>query len=247
MPHPVSALEGVRITSVAVGIWFTVAVSEARAVYSLGIADGCLGHGEIDEEENVSLPKRIEALEGIHVATVAAGKGHALALTRCGRVYSWGTSGPYSPVYGQHWSDSDDGGDGGDSDEDYYAVPHLITALLDERVRAIAAGSAMSCAMTDAGALYTWGQNDYGNLGHGDTIPRYRPTLVGVLDDIRVVEVSMHNKHTLALAADGSVYAFGEGARLGGVSRESDGGSEEVVARTLTPERIPNLKCMVPR
>jgi hypothetical protein len=46
-----------------------------------------------DQEENVFLPKRIEALDGIHVATVAAESFHALALVLCGRnrrVYSWG-------------------------------------------------------------------------------------------------------------------------------------------------------------
>jgi alpha-tubulin suppressor-like RCC1 family protein len=38
----------------------------------------------------VFLPKRIEALKGIQMASVAAGDDHALALTNCGRVYSWG-------------------------------------------------------------------------------------------------------------------------------------------------------------
>jgi hypothetical protein len=38
----------------------------------------------------VFLPKRIVALNGLHVVSVAAGFWHALALTRCGRVYSWG-------------------------------------------------------------------------------------------------------------------------------------------------------------
>jgi alpha-tubulin suppressor-like RCC1 family protein len=67
-----------------------VAVTEAGAVYSFGRADGRPGHEEIDEEEGMFLPKRIEALDGAHVATVAAGVSHALALTRCGRVYLWG-------------------------------------------------------------------------------------------------------------------------------------------------------------
>jgi alpha-tubulin suppressor-like RCC1 family protein len=38
----------------------------------------------------------------------------------------------------------------------------------------------------------------------------------------------MHTKHTLALAADGSVYAFGEGSGLG-ISYE--GAGEEAVER----------------
>lgn len=71
------------------------------------------------------------------------------------------------------------------------------------------------------------------------------PTLVTALHGIRVVAVSTHAKHTLALAADGSAYLFGEGPGLG-ISREGEGGSEEI-GRTLTPHSISNLTCMVPR
>jgi hypothetical protein len=41
-----------------------------------------------------------------------------------------------------------------------------------------------------------------------------RPKLVEGLRGIRMVEVSMGNKHTLALAADGTFYAFGTGLAL---------------------------------
>jgi alpha-tubulin suppressor-like RCC1 family protein len=117
----------------------------------------------------------------------------------------------------------------------------LITALLGERVRAIAAGRLVSCAVTEAGALYTWGRNEYGNLGHGDVRPRARPKLVQGLDGIRVVGVSIHTEHTLALAADGSVYAFGKGPGLG-ISQGAGDGDEVDGA---TPRRIPELVCMV--
>jgi alpha-tubulin suppressor-like RCC1 family protein len=173
LPFRVFALEGTRITSVAVGDSFTVAVTEAGAVHSFGIGDVSLGHGGGDQNEGVYFPKRIEALDGVHVDAVAAGTSHALALTRCGRVYSWGADGSISPVHGHGrgsdgGSDSDNGSDGGDKGDDSNHVPQLITALLGERVRAIAAGPDTSCAVTNAGALYTWGENHWGNLGHGD-------------------------------------------------------------------------------
>jgi alpha-tubulin suppressor-like RCC1 family protein len=76
-----------------------VAVTEAGAVYSFGMGDGRLGQGK-GAEEDVFRPKRIEALDSIHVVTVAAGDLHTLALTRCGRVYSWGGNGLDSPVHG---------------------------------------------------------------------------------------------------------------------------------------------------
>jgi alpha-tubulin suppressor-like RCC1 family protein len=142
--------------------------------------------------------------------------------------------------------DSDGGGIGDDdSEDDSLFFPQLITTLLGVRVRAIAAGPRSSCAVTDAGALYyTWGYNTYGILGHGDVLNRYRPNLVQGLQGIPIVGVSMAFKHTLATAADGSVYVFGEGFGLG---ISSGGEGEKMIGRTLTPQRIPNLNCMVPR
>jgi alpha-tubulin suppressor-like RCC1 family protein len=151
VPHRVLAFEGLRIASVAVGVGFTVTVTEAGAVYSFGMGDGRLGHGEGDENVFMFLPKRIEALDGVHVATVAAGGFHALALTRCGRVHSWGADGTTNPVHGLGNATAT----GGDRDQSDYYVPQLIPALLGKHVWAIVAGPKMSCAVTDAGALYT--------------------------------------------------------------------------------------------
>jgi alpha-tubulin suppressor-like RCC1 family protein len=174
VPRRVRVFAGVRIASVAAGCGFTVAVTEAGAVFSFGMADGRLGHGRDDEEEHVYFPKRIEALDGIHVAIVAVGVSHALALTRCGRVYSWGAQGGESPVHGLG-NDSDGSSDGDERIDCDYFIPRVIKSLLGNRVRAIAAGEHMSCAVTEAGALYTWGENGYGNLGHGQTRHQNKP------------------------------------------------------------------------
>jgi alpha-tubulin suppressor-like RCC1 family protein len=241
VPHRVLALEGVRIASVAVGVGFTVAVTEAGAVYSFGVADGRLGHGHEgrDEDEDVFLPRRIEALDGIHIRTVAAGKHHTLALTWCGKVYTWGAIDRDSPLH-DLGSESNGGGDGDNRNDEHFFNPQLVTALVG--VRAIAAGPCMSCAVTVAGALYTLGDNEHGNLGHGDVRSRNRPTLVQGLQGICIVAVSIDLWHTLVLAADGSVYSFRKGLGLG-ISGE--GG--EVLSSAHTPQEFPGLVCMVPR
>jgi alpha-tubulin suppressor-like RCC1 family protein len=138
-------------------------------------------------------------------------------------------------------SDTDGESDSDDEDDHHYCTPWLVTALLNERVRTIAAGPYMSCAVTDAGALYTWGCNEYGDLGHGDVRDRDRPTLVQGLQGIRVVSVSVHEKHTLALAADGSVYAIGMGS---GLSFGHEG--HEDVQSAYNPHKVPGLVCKVP-
>ena len=47
-------------------------------------------------------------------------------------------------------------------------VPALVQGQLSGlKVVSIAAGESHSAAITDKGALYTWGRGNYGRLGHG--------------------------------------------------------------------------------
>jgi alpha-tubulin suppressor-like RCC1 family protein len=127
-PYCVFGLEGIRIASVAVGPHFRVAVTEAGAVYSFGEGDRRLGHGD-NNRDDVFLPERIEALDGIHVVAVAAGAHHALALTRCGKVYWWGRDDVNSI-----FEDDSDGGNDSDDRGNHVYLPQLITALLGQHV-----------------------------------------------------------------------------------------------------------------
>ena len=42
-----------------------------------------------------------------------------------------------------------------------------VQGLSSVKVVVIAAGESHSAAITDKGALYTWGRGNYGRLGHG--------------------------------------------------------------------------------
>jgi alpha-tubulin suppressor-like RCC1 family protein len=159
-------------------------------------------------------------------------------------VYSWGSRGRDSLRSGLGKSSDDESNSEDDSDYADSCSPQLITALRGRRVQAIAASLERSCAVTDTGALYTWGRNTRGALGHGDVRYRERPALVTALHGIRVVGVSMHTEHTLALTADSSVYSVGEGAGLG-ISLEGE--NEEKDGSLLIPRKLANLTCMVPR
>ena len=46
--------------------------------------------------------------------------------------------------------------------------PTLITALSGKNVVYVSCGNAYSAAITEEGALYTWGKGSCGRLGHGE-------------------------------------------------------------------------------
>ena len=68
-------------------------------------------------------------------------------------------------------------------------VPTRVGALAGVAVTAVCGGSAASHCMVIAedGRVFTWGRNETGQLGHGDTEDRAAPTEVKALEGIKVV------------------------------------------------------------
>jgi len=120
-------------------------------------------------------------------------------------------------------------------------------------VRVIAAGNMHNCAVTESGALFTWGDHEWGKLGHGasDTwdLPWRRrnsnagftllPTRVKALEGVNVVSVSAGCFHTLAVAEDGTLYGWGDD-RNGCIS--SDGDASLAPRPQCTPRLISDLR-----
>ena len=122
--------------------------------------------------------------------------GFALALTEEGTVYSWG-DGDYGKLgHGNSFS---------------YKKPQRIRGELEGKsVVVISAGYRHSGAVTEDGVLYTWGEGDFGRLGHGDSQSRDVPTMVKDIGPVS--QIACGAAHTLALSEDGrTVWSFGSG------------------------------------
>lgn len=64
--------------------------------------------------------------------------------------------------------------------------------------------------VTEDGKVLTWGRNDRGQLGHGDTIRRDEPTEVESLKDYEIVSGAVGRGHTLFLTSKGQVFGCGD-------------------------------------
>jgi len=193
LPKKIEALAGRRVVAVSAGGDHSIALTADGAVWSWGFGGwGQLGHGD---EQNQWQPKKVEALAGQRVVAVSAGGGHSFALTADGAAWSWGSGG-----FGML----------GHGDEQDQLLPKKTEALAGRRVVAVSAGN-HRLALTSDGAVWSWGNGAFGELGHGDEQDQLLPKKVEALAGQRVVAVSAGREHSLALTADGAAWSWGGG------------------------------------
>lgn len=149
---------------------------------------------------------------------IAAGYSHSAAVKDDGSVWTWGNN----------WKGQL--GDGTDGTNRGKLAPVKVTGLSD--VVSVAAGSYFTAAIKQDGTVWTWGNNDNGQLGDGTTTNRNTPVQVSGISDI--VALSAGQNHIAALKADGTVWAWGNNS-----SGQLGDGTENY--ETTTPVQVKGL------
>ncbi|RVE74076.1 hypothetical protein OJAV_G00037550 [Oryzias javanicus] len=182
-PKLVDALQGHRVIDVACGSGDaqTLCLTDDDMVWSWGDGDyGKLGRGGSD---GCKVPMKIDSLTGLGVVKVECGSQFSVALTKSGAVYTWG-KGDYHRL--------------GHGSDDHVRRPRQVQGLQGKKVIAIATGSLHCVCCTEDGEVYTWGDNDEGQLGDGTTNAIQRPRLVAALQGKKINRVACGSAHTLA-------------------------------------------------
>ncbi|NXL87493.1 HERC5 ligase, partial [Alectura lathami] len=89
--------------------------------------------------------------------------------------------------------------------------PQPVKGLKGIPLAQIAAGGAHSVAVSLSGAVYSWGKNNFGQLGLGHTEDRDCPSYIKALEHWKTVFISCGADHTAVLSKDGLVCTFGAG------------------------------------
>uniref|UniRef100_T1JES7 HECT-type E3 ubiquitin transferase n=1 Tax=Strigamia maritima TaxID=126957 RepID=T1JES7_STRMM len=197
MLQPKNAKFFANAQQVEAGQYCTFLIQSEGSVSACG--KGSYGRLGLGDSNNQSQPKQLTFDSRVFIKKISSSKGsdgHTLALTADGEVYSWG-DGDYGKL-----------GHGNSSTQKY---PKLIQGPLQGKVvKCISAGYRHSAAVTEDGELYTWGEGDYGRLGHGDSSSRNMPTCVK--DISNVGQVVCGSSHTIAISQEGrTIWSFGSG------------------------------------
>ncbi|XP_006111115.2 E3 ISG15--protein ligase HERC5 [Pelodiscus sinensis] len=161
-------------------------------------SEGKLSEHSISNTANKSQSKErlLKELTNRYIVQIACGDHHSMALSKGGELFTWGQNSYGQLGTGKHLSTCE---------------PQLVEELRDIPLAQIAAGGAHSLALSLSGAVYSWGKNDFGQLGLGDTENKYNPSYIRALEHKKTVYISCGGEHTAVLSQDGLVYTFGAG------------------------------------
>jgi alpha-tubulin suppressor-like RCC1 family protein len=185
VPVQVGVLSGV--SNVAAGKYHSLALKNDGTVWGWGDnSTGQLGNGTFTI---TNLPTETLNLTGM--LAVAAGGGHSLAIKNDRTVWGWG--------------ENSQGQVGDGTTIAYTNYPIQVVDL--SNVSAVTAGEVHSLALKNDGTIWSWGGNEYGQLGNGTLTGTNRPTRVNGVTN--AIAIAAGQYHSLALLSDGTVVAWG--------------------------------------
>jgi uncharacterized repeat protein (TIGR01451 family) len=189
-PAQVTGISGVK--AIATTISHCLFLKSDKTVWAAGRnGSGELGIGNTSAHyEPVPVPVLT------NVKAVAVGDEFSLALKEDGTVWAWGNN-----------FDGQLGPNGGATDFDPHPTPVQLTGL--PAITAIAAGDDFCLALAADGTVWSWGDNNSGQLGQGPQhggrfTPEQIPNFGGV------AAISGGYNHSAALKTDGTVWAWGD-------------------------------------
>jgi alpha-tubulin suppressor-like RCC1 family protein len=110
--------------------------------------------------------------------------------------------------------------------------PKLIEELCFKKIINFSYGLNFVIALTINGKVFSWGRNDYGQLGHGSMNNYFnKPLMIEVLSNENISTICCGSHHSIALTEKGEVYAWGQN-RLGQI------GNGEKCTEELKPIKI---------
>jgi alpha-tubulin suppressor-like RCC1 family protein len=203
-PMPVTTLAKMRVVCCAMGRNHTLCLTDKVQVFSWGSNTfGQLGLEGVTT--SVAYPQELPALRDLNVKDVACGGFHSLLCTWTYEIYTCGKG----------WHGQLGQGDYESLTAQSKTLPYFkkIANGLGAGYKCVRVfgGTEVSGALTEDGAVFTWGHGSQSQLGHGILNNESKPRRVERLAKQRIVDLAMGKSHCIALSSDGLPWAWGKG------------------------------------
>ncbi|XP_015760030.1 PREDICTED: X-linked retinitis pigmentosa GTPase regulator-like isoform X1 [Acropora digitifera] len=192
VPKAIEALSDQLFKMIACGSEFSAVITEQGQLYTWGSSsEGQTSHGDKDCDVPTKVQLRIKAV------AVACGYYHMAVVSEDGSLFTCGEN---------------ESGKLGLDDSKLGDTSHLQKVNINEHVISVACGGNHTAAVTTCGKLFTFGQGDHGQLGHGSLcLECDSPKQVARLETIRVKHVTCGESHTAVITKHGNLYTCGDG------------------------------------
>jgi alpha-tubulin suppressor-like RCC1 family protein len=187
------------LAAIAPGGLHGLVVAKDGTIFSFGLnTSGRTGLGTSNGTALVPTPILTTNLSGEKIVEAAAGFQTSLLLSSEGNVYGMGTNRV--------------AGIGNFDGNSLVATPIDATNLAGKRVTQIATTDLHGLLLTEDGTVFAVGQNSSGKTGLRTSVG-YAGVATAIdttnLDNRRIVQIAAGREHSLILAEDGTVFAFG--------------------------------------
>ena len=196
--EPVAVATALRFDSIDAGANHTCGLSAGGSAYCWGRNN----RGQLGDGSNVNRLVPVAVTGGLSFEILTAGGfdiGHTCGIVSGGVAYCWGDN---------------ERGQLGITTHDLAAHPAPVPVAGGLAFVSITAGLGRhTCALTDVGAAYCWGENTFGALGDSSMTDKSSPVVVSgglVLDQLIA---GGFIGHTCGLTAAGAAYCWGENER----------------------------------
>ena len=184
-PAPDGAIQFAAVTS---GYFHSCGLTLAGRAYCWGGNTwGTLGDGS-----RTASNRPVAVAGGLRYTMIESGAGHTCGVTESGKVYCWGLN--------------DEGHVGADWVRRGIEEPHVLPG--NQFWVQVSAGHDHSCALTNEGVAWCWGDNVAGHLGSGGNFARsFEPVRVASTETFTAVVAGYYQ--SCALTESGQMYCWG--------------------------------------
>ena len=198
-----------KIVNLSLGFLHSSALSSSGRVFTWGSNyEGQLGSWT-DRPAINSLPNEITSNFDLafndKIVSISLGEFHSSAISSSGRVFTWGSS--------------SSGELGNGEVQDYKFTPTEITRnfVIDsnDKIVSISLGFRHSSALSSSGRVFTWGDNNQGQLGSGtnqsviNSLPNEITSNFDLASYSKIVSISLGEFHSSAISSTGRVFTWG--------------------------------------
>ncbi|XP_006811323.1 serine/threonine-protein kinase Nek8-like [Saccoglossus kowalevskii] len=201
----VEELLGFEVILVSCGTSHVIAITNDHEVFSWGRGDnGRLG---LDTTESHKSPQPVIIPDPYQARSVHCGVDCSIIVTVDGTLLVCGNN--------RHNKLGLD--DNGKTPRQVDEV-HIFTSVVSEplrqlHIKSVAIGTSHTAVVTDKGECYTFGSNQFGQLGHGVVGQNRQMGKVLFPEGTKILDVACGDTYTVAIGSEGEVFSWGKAAR----------------------------------